>query len=234
LISSLSCWETAGYVGLLIVIVGVAGEGVHDFTSWFKQTWWGPHGGRAAILVLIIGLAVEGVGQVKANSTSGQIIAFLGNEAAATRERAASLEKEAVALRLQLAERTAPLVERRLRPDQIATLVSELRGHGLVISVSSVGNDHEASVFANDFITAFTEAGVLGPQVYGLQITTPRGGPQFPSGVNVTGENGPAKTKLEAALSAASIPFGEQAIMQGISIGSISVNVGSRPNLHPK
>lgn len=77
------------------MIIGVAAEGIHDFTVWFKQTWWGPHGGRLSVLILIVGLAIEGVAQVNANSTSGQFIAFLGKEAADERARTAEIEKVA-------------------------------------------------------------------------------------------------------------------------------------------
>jgi hypothetical protein len=82
LISSLSCWETAGYTGLAIVIIGVVGEGIHDFTAWFRDTRWHSGGGKLSVLILIAGLAVEGVAQVKANSISGEIIALLSGEAA--------------------------------------------------------------------------------------------------------------------------------------------------------
>jgi len=111
LMSSLSCWEYAGYAGLAIVIIGVVGEGVHDFTTWFSNTWWSTKGGRLSVLVLIAGLAIEGVTQVKANSLSGQIIAFLGEQAATTRERAATLEKEAAELRMSAAN-----LEKRVGP----------------------------------------------------------------------------------------------------------------------
>jgi hypothetical protein len=127
LMSLLSCWEIAGYAGLAIVIIGVIGEGIHDFTTWFKRTWWGPHGGRFAVLVLIAGLAIEGVAQVKANSTSGQIIAVLSNQAADTRERAAIHEKEAAQLRLDLAKMRAP---RNIDANVQNTLVERLKPIG--------------------------------------------------------------------------------------------------------
>jgi hypothetical protein len=155
--SSLSCWESAGYIGLLIVIVGVAAEGIHDFTSWFKQTWWGPHGGRAAILVLIIGLALEGVAQVKANSTSGQIIAFLGSQAAATRERAAKLE-------IQLAKIRA---NRRLEREAQARITSDLQPFaGTPFTLASNGDtdsvnlalDVRAALVAARFVERFTQS----------------------------------------------------------------------------
>jgi hypothetical protein len=101
LISLLSWWEAAGYAGLAIVIIGVVGEGIHDFTAWLKRTWWGPNGGRLSVLVLIVGLAIEGVAQVKANSISGQIIGSLNKEAADERARTAEIEKVAAWRRLE-------------------------------------------------------------------------------------------------------------------------------------
>src|SRR2546423_1276993 len=76
--ASLSSWEIAGYASIAAVTLGVFGEYVHDFTSWFKKiSWWNAQGGKVSTLFLIASLAAELCIQVKANSISGQIIAVL-------------------------------------------------------------------------------------------------------------------------------------------------------------
>src|ERR1700730_7449980 len=96
LMSVLSCWENAGYVGLAIVIIGVAGESTHELTQLLGEyIWWRTKGGKASALVLITGLVIAGIAQVKANAISGQIIAFLNAQAA-------DLNKQAVQLRIDL------------------------------------------------------------------------------------------------------------------------------------
>jgi hypothetical protein len=97
LMASLSFWEMAGYISVSAVAIGVAGEFTHDFVPWLrrKSAWWDKWGGKVSGLVLIVALAAEIVTQAEANSTSGQIIAVLEDEAAQTRERAARIEQAA-------------------------------------------------------------------------------------------------------------------------------------------
>src|SRR5205085_10039529 len=89
LMSSLSRWEIAGYVSVSAVAVGVIGEFIHDFVPSLKRRfkWWDTWGGKVSGLVLIAALAAELVTQVKANSTSGQIIAFVSDRSANAIER---------------------------------------------------------------------------------------------------------------------------------------------------
>jgi hypothetical protein len=126
LMSSLTGWEKIGYVGLSIVIVGVVGEGIHDFTE-FGFKWWRKHGGRVSVLVLIVGLAIEGVAQVNANNTSGRIIALLATQAANSQEKAAGLEREAAQLQLDLARLKAP---RSLSKDAQSRVADKIRPIG--------------------------------------------------------------------------------------------------------
>ena len=129
----------------------------------------------------------------------------------------------------EIAERTAPLVERRLTSEQRRTLKTSLTGSGLSIVVTTGSTDAEVATFADDFIGVFREANVLGGTVLGMSMTS-RGRSQFPAGVNIGGAEGPAKARLKEAFAAASIPFGEMAI-QGIQFGDLSVSIGARPNL---
>jgi hypothetical protein len=129
LMSSLSFWEIAGYLSLFAVAIGVAGEFVHDFVPSLKRKsgWWNSWGGKVSALVLIVALASELVTEVKANSISGQIIAFLSDRAAQTRERAATLENEAAQLRVDLEKERASTAARPWTQEQYDA-IQELRG----------------------------------------------------------------------------------------------------------
>jgi hypothetical protein len=80
--SSLSCWEIGGYTATGIVVIGVVGESVVEFTEWIRSPRRRSNFGIASALILIFGLTVEILTQVKVNSLSGQIIAFLNNDTA--------------------------------------------------------------------------------------------------------------------------------------------------------
>src|SRR6516162_1237507 len=96
LTASLWYWELAGYVSVAAVVIGVAGEVLHDFSTWFKSVeWWKARGNKASALLLVVALRGELVIQVKSTSISGRIIAGLEDEAAAACERTAEIEKVA-------------------------------------------------------------------------------------------------------------------------------------------
>jgi hypothetical protein len=77
LTSSLSVWEYAAYVSILAVAIGVLGEVIHDFTGWFKTTWWKEKGDKYSAILLVVALFAELIIQAKENSISGRIIAIL-------------------------------------------------------------------------------------------------------------------------------------------------------------
>jgi hypothetical protein len=156
LMSSLSFWENAGYVSLALVCFGVAGEFIHDFVPSLKQRspWWDSKGGKAAVLVLIAALAAELITQAKTNSVSGQIIAFLGDEEAKTREHAAKIDMARVTLETKLAAR-------RIGSEQRGRIASELRPFGIKnIRVLIINGSMEAQDFRRDLVPTFSAAGI--------------------------------------------------------------------------
>jgi hypothetical protein len=165
LISSLSFWEISGYVGLFGVLIGVIGEAVHEFSASPKWNWWKSKGGRLSALLLIVGLAVEGVAQVNANNISGRVIAFLGDQEATTRERAAKLE-------LELARLRAP---RLLTPEQRQEVVSRLRRfEATAVAINANGDDPEVKAFASQLWSVFIEA-KWKPSVFQVNSRSPAG-----------------------------------------------------------
>jgi hypothetical protein len=94
LTNSLSFWEYAAYLSISAVAVGVAGEVVHDFTSWLKGIrWWAEKGSKYSALLLVIALVAELIIQIKENSINGRITAILEHETAIANERTAEIEK---------------------------------------------------------------------------------------------------------------------------------------------
>jgi hypothetical protein len=103
---ALDSWELVGYIAVSAVILGCAGEAIHEFTAWFRGCqWWAAKGGRASALLLVAALAVELVAQVNVNIRSGQIIAILNRETAEARERTEELKKLAAWRELSEASR---------------------------------------------------------------------------------------------------------------------------------
>jgi hypothetical protein len=133
---SLSRWEIAGYCSLAAVAIGVIGEAIHDFSSWFKSApWWRDKGNRASTLLLIVALVAELVIQVKTNGISGQKIAFLENEAADELARTAAIEKVAS--------------WRTIESTQARAIHSVLNGNLHVIELMQISGDPEAMYFSD-------------------------------------------------------------------------------------
>lgn len=63
--SNVSFWETLGYVALVAVLVGVAGESIKEFTDWPNRIGYEKEITRLSALILIAGLAGEGITQPK-------------------------------------------------------------------------------------------------------------------------------------------------------------------------
>lgn len=89
---SLDRWEYAAWAATALVTIGVAGESVHSFTSWFKRyPWWTNKGNKASSLVLIAALALEFLTGVMTNTTSDRISQELSRQAANATLNAANL-----------------------------------------------------------------------------------------------------------------------------------------------
>src|SRR3989442_15932761 len=94
--SSLRRWEWVEYIAAAVVILGVVGEWINDFSAWLKRWRYKRRLAKGSTLVLIGGLACELLGLVKTTTLSGRIVEY---------ERGA---------RMRLEERVAP---RTLVPD---------------------------------------------------------------------------------------------------------------------
>ena len=100
LMDSLSRWEIAGYCSTAAVVLGCAGESIHELTSWFRGvTWWRLHGGKISAWLLIAALAIEVPIQLKTNQISGHIIGRMNLKTAELNTRTAQSELELEHLR---------------------------------------------------------------------------------------------------------------------------------------
>ncbi|MEI9891286.1 MAG: hypothetical protein WDN45_12765 [Caulobacteraceae bacterium] len=151
------------------------------------------------------------------------------------KERSAELEVRARSLELELEKVRAPLVARRVTPDQIELIKKSLGGNKLRIGVFAPSPDREINTFANDLIAAFTQAGVK-PSITMIAGSIRGGGINaVPDGLNISGDNPESNRLLEKALDAARIPFGREPLPSWAirSPGLVFVVVGQRPNLTP-
>lgn len=96
--SSLTRWEWFEYGAAAVVIVGVLGEAINDFTSWWPRWRIKKKLGKGSTLILIAGLACELLGLVRTSTLSNQLIADLNATAAEANERAANAEDQAAQL----------------------------------------------------------------------------------------------------------------------------------------
>jgi hypothetical protein len=159
LISALSWWELAGYVTVAAVAVGVAGESVHELTDWLgTYSWWKAKGGKASAFLLIMALVAELVIQIKVNSISGEIIADLSDQAAEARKEAATLEREAAQLRVDL-EKERGRIASRVVTETLFGAIQHLRGHLTAVSVTWE-NCNECALLGSQLLFAFDAAGI--------------------------------------------------------------------------
>lgn len=157
-------------------------------------------------------------------------MAKLAHETALAQVTTAKLELENTELKLQLAERTRPLVERRLSADQSRILHDKLLGSGLALNVSVIGGDQEITNYSNDLIAALEAAGVRiggGTRIGGAFIP----GSPMPDGVSIVGAPSAAREQLHQAFAAASIPHQVRDSAPFFGTGGLQVVIGSRPNL---
>lgn len=145
--SSLSGWETAGYITTGVVVLGVLGESIVEFTGCIKARWLRKKVGMASALILIVGLAGEILTQIRVNAISGQIIAFLNDEAAEAK--------------LEIARLTT---ERKLSPVQFNELVKALRPYmrwryWVSVERSDPDLSSEQSIFGAQMASVFESAG---------------------------------------------------------------------------
>jgi len=139
----LTRWEVGEYVSAIIVIVGVIGEFIADFTNICGVQIYQRRKdrlGKLSTLVLLVGLALELFCLARTNSLSGQEIAFLNTVAADARVRAANAEGAAKGFESKIAEAQRGTAEAgrdaeiaRKNAEQIKLEAEELRKQNLVL-----------------------------------------------------------------------------------------------------
>jgi hypothetical protein len=146
--SSLDWWAFAGYCATGIVALGCIGESIVEFTSWVPAHKHSK-AGMAWALVLIFGLACEVITQVKVNTISGQIIAFLNNQ---TAQLETDLQKER--------EKTSARPWTKEQFDAI----QEIKGSVTDVGILWASHCSDCQILALSIEMALVSAGV---QIYG-------------------------------------------------------------------
>lgn len=120
LVSNASFWDTIDGWSLIFVIIGVIGEGIHEWPPRRLREWrYFSSLGRISWLILLAGLAGEFIAQNITNADNKLIIAGLNNRAAQAEKLAARSLKDLDVERQKRASRT-------VSDAQLSTLVSEL------------------------------------------------------------------------------------------------------------
>lgn len=78
--ASLEFWDVVEYASTLIVLVGVLGEYIAEFTEFAQKRGLMRKLGKLSTLVLIVGLGGELVGLVRTSQLSGELVASLEDQ----------------------------------------------------------------------------------------------------------------------------------------------------------
>lgn len=187
----------------------------------------------AATLIIAAGVWVEdhfahkaGGATERLTKLSDERIAESERLAGEANERAAGLEKEAAALALELERTKALLRWRTISPTQAASIIAELRGSGLRVTLAVDSDEPEAAKFGKAVEVVLRGARVLTGMRRG-SIGTTRG-PAIPPGLNVCGEPG-ADQLRRAFENALVVPIRKEPLPSFIRGDGLNLAVGSRP-----
>jgi hypothetical protein len=154
LVSNASFWDWIDGWSLILVVIGVVGEGVHEWPPATIREWqYLSLLGRLSWLILLAGLAGEFVAQNVRNSDNNLIIAALN-------DRAVQAEKLAAKLLTDLNTERQKRESRRVSDDQLSTLVSELSKIGGPFFVVCRDED-EPRQYCDRFVSALTNARLI-------------------------------------------------------------------------
>ena len=158
---SVSFWEWVEYAGTAIVIVGVVGETIVEFSRFPKSETRRKRLVKASALILIAGLAVELLGLVRTNLLSERRIAELDGQTAQARAAAAQANAAAESEKLERVKLEAQVEPRRLTPVQRKAITDAMTPFaGRPVSVASYSADIEGAILAKQLVEMLGRAGL--------------------------------------------------------------------------
>ena len=222
---SLFIWEYVEYASVVIVILGVVGEYIAQFTKVSKCEPAKQTLEKHSTLVLIVGLVIVLVALERISATNGRISDALNEETEAL--RAANLELEAV------------IQPRRLTSDQQKGIVAVLAPFaGRSVGVESYGFDVDGLVLAWQLENVFVAANL---KVDRKDFIGAGGGLEL--GVNVRGSDAELVKAIASALRSIAglqsvsenLPaFKHSTIIGGSrASGQVVIMVGAKPLANP-
>lgn len=156
--SSLEFWFVVEYVSTVIVLLGVVGEYVAEFTAFAKRRRLTRPLGKFSTLVLIVGLAGELIGLGRTSAISDQLTAFLETRITEAERQAAEANLKAEEerhARMKIEERLAP---RHLTEEQQKTIADKLRSFiGQKLNVMFSNDTPEVANIAREILFIFKE-----------------------------------------------------------------------------
>jgi hypothetical protein len=149
-------WEVVDVIGVVLVLIGVIGEGLSEWPPGKLRDW--PHlgkFGRISWLILVAGLAVELVAQHKKDGDDALIIASLSDHAAQLSEDVETQRAASEAAQAQIADAQARTKEaelaleklrtpRTLNPERqkfVAEAIAPFKGQRYRVAISSGADD---------------------------------------------------------------------------------------------
>lgn len=125
--SRLPFWELSEGVGTIVVILGVAGEFVAEFTRFLNGKAAKKKFEKCSVLVLIFGLAIELLAHSVTSHISGVITAGLNEEAGNARKAAGEAIERAEELRKKNIELESKLQPRMITQEQREKFIDSLK-----------------------------------------------------------------------------------------------------------
>jgi hypothetical protein len=125
--SSLKFWEAFEYLATAIVLLGVIGEYIAEFTKWAANRRIERRLGKGSTLVLIVGIAGEGLGLFRTSQLSGELIASLEEQSNQTFERAIKVEAKVKGFKIQIADANARAKEADARAAEASLALAKLK-----------------------------------------------------------------------------------------------------------
>jgi hypothetical protein len=159
--STLYGWECVEYASTTVVLIGVVGEFIAEFTKFAVLRGLKDRIGKVSTLILIVGLSGELIALIRTSSLSGQLIAYVEGQSAQAIKDAASASDRAAATdlaRVRLQEKMAWRVLSRKQKRSICTDLSPRFSKRM--RVQTIYNDLEALQYALEFADTFKECGL--------------------------------------------------------------------------
>ncbi len=152
------CWEfLTRHPGLILVLIGVAGEVICDWTEMgkSKKAW----AKKVSAIILVLGLAIEFIEASKVDRETAE----LGSTNRVLSIKMEELRSTNLLLQVKLFELEAKIQHRHITDEMRSQIIAGLKpkaSSGIEVFILYPSGDSEATEFASEIDTAFAQVGV--------------------------------------------------------------------------